>query len=252
MTIIRTFLVLLATVLAPAFADETSCRYCYQDGVDARQRGELASALRFFMRGCERDDGASCHEASIMLSNGQGVPEDDTRAVSIGIRGCDLDYWKSCNAVGLALINARNPELATKGRELLGRACDGGWQTACETVEGLAKATREEHAGESDFQAKTTVGSMQVGQGDETATLNNVRASCGMLQLTLAFSVAAPSIRQCLGTSDTRRVRLLIENGHVTSSSVEPDDSVGRCVVGALDRARIESLTCRLEADVSR
>ncbi len=86
----------------------------------------------------------------------------------------------------------------------------------------------------------------------ENATFSDVHSSCGMLQLTLAFGSAAASVRQCLGDSDTRRVTLVAEDGRIASSSVEPDDSVGRCVISALGRAHIEGLSCRLEASISR
>ena len=109
-----------------------------------------------------------------------------------------------------------------------------------------------ESTDDRDSQAKTTIGSLQIGQGDETATFSNVRSSCGMLQVMVAFGTAAAPIRQCLGASDVRRLALIAEDGRITSSSVEPDDSVGRCVVSALSRAHIDGLTCRLEADVSR
>lgn len=344
----RTIVLLLFIGLAPAFADEASCTYCYQDGMDARQRGELQSALRFFESGCARDDGASCNAVFHMLSNGEGAPEDDTRAISFGLRSCDLGYWKGCSDLGLPLVRSDNPVAAAKGRELLGRACeggralgcgflgaalrdglggpadavagnryleraceggsvafcsdlaaalvtgaggvevdipraaalfqkacDGGWQKGCDNAELLAKATQKEPAGdkregwsfsgenvsfstrndsneEDDSSAKTTIGSMQVGQGGETATFSNVRSSCGMLQLTLALGAAAAPLRQCLGASDTRRIVLVTEDGQITASSVEPDDSVGRCVISALGHARIKGLTCRLEAEVSR
>lgn len=344
----RTIVLFFVLGLAPAFADEASCTYCYQDGMDARQRGELESALRFFERGCERDDGASCAAVSGMLSRGEGAPEDDTRAISFGLRGCDLGYWQGCNDIGLALVRANDPGTAAKGRELLGRACeggkasgcgylgaalrdglggpadaaagnryleracdggsvafcsdlaaalakgtgglevdipraaalfqkacDGGWQKGCENAELLARATQKEPAREQakgwsfsgenvsfstrsdsdeegDAPAKTSIGSMQVGQGNETATFSDVRSSCGMLQLTVAFSAAAAPIRQCLGATDTRRVTLVVEDGLVTSSSVEPDDAAGRCVVSAMGRAHVKGLTCGLEADVSR
>lgn len=256
----RTMLLALAlTLAAPVFgqqADEAGCTYCYQDGERARQQGELASALHFFLRGCERDDGASCLEASAMLSNGEGAPEDDNRAVSLGLRSCDLGYWKGCNDVGQFLVTATRPEVAAKGRELLERGCGGGWDAACETIDAIAQAERKESPrepqDEGDSRTSTTIGSMQIGQGSETATFSDVSSSCGMLQLMMAFGVAASPARQCLGASDSRRVTLVAEDGRIVESSVLPDDDIGRCVISALGRARIDGLTCRLEADVSR
>lgn len=347
--IMRTLFLLLATGFVPAVADVPNCTNCYQEGLDARQRGELESALRLFVRGCEQDNGAACTAVSYMLFKGEGAPEDGTRAVIFGLRSCDLGYWEGCRELGVTLVGSEDPVVAAKGRELLvsackgGRlpgcgylgvalrdglggpadeaaairhlelaceggavpfcsdlaaahvkgigglevdipraaalfqtACEGGWQIACENAELLAKATpkeppKEQSAGwstslenfsfstrkepteEGDAPASTTIGSMKIGQGSETATFSDVNSSCGMLQLTLAFGSAAASVRQCLGDSDTRRITLVAEDGRIASSSVEPDDSVGRCVISALGRPHIEGLSsCRLEASVSR
>jgi TPR repeat protein len=346
--IIRTLFLLLATGLTPAIADVSDCTNCYQEGLDAHQRGELESALGFFERGCEQDVGAACNAASLMLFNGDGAPEDHTQALSFGLRSCDLGYWQGCRKLGVSLITSETPVAAAKGRELLARACDGGissgcgylgaalrdglggatdavaanryfqraceggsvafcselaaalakgigglevdipraaalfqtacdggWSKACDNAELLAKArrkeppkeqsagwstsvenfsfsTREDPAEEGGSQTLTTIGSMQIGQGSASVIFTDVRSSCGVLQLTLAFGSAAASARQCLGDSDTRRVMLVAEDGRIASSSVEPDDSVGRCVTSALGRAHIEGLSCRLEADVSR
>ncbi len=130
---IRTGFLLIAFGLVPVISNAASCENCYQDGLDAQQRGELEHALSSFMSGCEQDDGAACNAASHMLAKGEGAP-----------------------------------------------------------------------------------------------------------------------VRQCLGDSDTRRVTLATEGGRIVSLSVDPDDSVGRCVASALGRAHIEGLTCSLEASISR
>ena len=348
MTKIRTIFALLAISSAPTYADEANCSNCYQEGLDAHQRGELEIALRFFERGCEQDDGAACSAASHMFSIGDGAPEDDSRAVSLGLRSCDLGNLEACRKFGVLLVRVENVEVAAQGRELLGRACEGGkasgcgflgaamrdglggptdvvaanryleracdggsvafcsdlaaalakgagglerdipraaalfqraceggWEKACGNAELLANAmrkqqpqeqnegwsfsgenlstsTRKEPDADGDSQTSTSIGSMNIGQGNETATFSDVRSSCGTLQLTVAFGSVAGSVRQCLGDTDVRRVILLVEDGHITSSSVEPDDSVGRCVTSALGRARIEGMTCSLEASIAR
>ena len=415
---IRTGFLLLAFGLVPVISAAASCENCYQDGLDAQQRGELEHALSSYMSGCDQDDGAACNAASHMLAKGEGAPADSSRAVSLGFRACDLGHWQGCRDLGVSLIRAENPEIAAKGRDLLVRACEGGsapgcgalgismlrgyggaidragamqilarscelgfapgctkygaylfagdavdpararslvqqacyagdaegcgylgvamrdgiggpadaaganryleraceagflvwcselaaalvkgtggievdipravdlfktaceggWQKACENAEMLAKAMRKEPAREQDAgwstsvenfsfstrkeptaddgsQASTTIGSMQIGQGSETATFSDVRSSCGVLELTLAFGSAAAPVRQCLGDSDTRRVTLAAEDGRIVSLSVDPDDNVGRCVASALGRAHIEGLTCSLEASISR
>ena len=418
MIIIRTMLVLIATALAPANAEDVSCTDCFRDGSDAQQRGEPERALSLFERGCEQDDGAACSAASDMLAKGEGAPADNARAIPLSFRACDLGYWQACRNLGVSLVRAEDPEIAARGRALLARACEGGhasgcgalglsllqgyggaidrvaamqamgrscelgfapgctrygaslfageaadpvrarnlvkwacdagdaqgcgylgvalregiggptdgaaanrhleracdagfvafcsdlaaalakgtggievdipravalfetackggWQKACENAEILTKSTRKaspdqqstgwsmsgenvsfstrkQPSTEGGSPASTTIGSMQIGQGNETATFSDVNSSCSMLELTVAFGSAAAPVRQCLGDSDTRRITLVIEEGRIASSSADPDDGMGRCVTRALARARIEGLTCRLEAGVSR
>ena len=153
-------------------------------------------------------------------------------AKAVGRRGCE-------NAELLAKATQKEPP----------KEQSGGWSTS---VENFSFSTGKEPSEEGDSPASTTIDSMKIGQGSETATFSEVNSSCGMLQLTLAFGSAAASVRQCLGPSDTRRVTLVAEDGRIASSSVEPDDSVGRCVTNALGRARIEGLSCKLEASISR
>ena len=275
MKTIQAVFLFFAIGLLPATADESNCANCYQEGLEAWQLGEHARALRFFESGCERDDGAACYAAARMLSNGKGAPEDTKRGGSLGFRACDLGYWLACGDLGEILVRAEAPEVVAKGRSMLERACEGGYQDACKNLEILAKAAqkespeeqgrgwsmsgenlsfspRKEPADGAGSRISTTLGSMKIGQGSETATFTDVRSSCGMLELTRAFGSAAAPVRQCLVGSNTRRFTLVVEDGRITSSSIDPDDSVGRCVTNALVRARLEGLTCTLEASVSR
>ncbi len=417
MFITRIAVLLIATGLVSAVADEVTCTDCYQEGLELIQNGDSDRALSFFLRGCEQADGASCNAAGYMISHGEGAPRDVSRAVTLGIRACDLEFWQGCRNLGVAWVAVEDPATAARGRALLSRACEGGspsgchalgmsllggqggavdrptaiqafgkscqlgfapgctryasslfpgdeddkiqarnlvewscdagdaegcgylglalrdglggpanaaaaipnfqracdagnvgfcgelaaayalgtggievdleraaalfeagcqggYQFSCENLEMLRGAMQQEppeeessgwsttaenfsfsFGGSSDEDGdspSTSIGSMQIGQGDETATFSDVSSSCGMLGLTVAFASAAAPLRQCLGASDTRRVTLTIEDGRIASSSVSPNDSTGRCVSSALARARIEGMTCELEASISR
>lgn len=76
-------IIALVFALGSVSADEVSCTSCFRGGIDARQRGELESALRFFERGCEQNDGASCNGASYMLSRAAGCYVKTIRNTSI-------------------------------------------------------------------------------------------------------------------------------------------------------------------------
>jgi TPR repeat protein len=246
MMIIRTLFLLLATGLTLAFADVPNCTNCYQEGLDARQRGELESALRLFERGCEQDDGAACNAASHMLSNGEGAPEDDTRAVSLGLRSCDLGYWEACSKLGVALVRAENP--AAAANRYFERACEGGSAPFCsDLAAALAKGT-----GGLEVDIPRAAALFQ------TACEGGWPKACDNAELLAKASRKEPPKEQSEGWSisaenfsfSTREDPA--EDGRIASSSVEPDDNVGRCVTNALGRAHIEGLSCRLEAGVSR
>ena len=107
-----------------------------------------------------------------------------------------------------------------------------------------------EQAGEGKSRWSTTVGSLTIGAGGETATFTDVRSTCNAFRLALAFGSAAADVRRCLPATEKRSVYLEVENGRVTSSTVDPDDDMGRCVLTALGGAQLGGLTCVLEAGV--
>jgi TPR repeat protein len=235
-----------------------------------------ARARSLVKRACDAGDAKGCGFLGGALRDGIGGPVDVAAANQYLERACDGGSMPFCNELAVAYHKGTGDLEADVERaaELFKQSCDGGWQNACDNLELIAKAaqkkpSQEQNSGwsisgenvtfssrkassEDGPSMKTTVGSMQVGQGDETATFSDVRSSCGMLELTVAFSMAAPSLRQCLTGSETRRVTLGIKDGRVTSSSVDPDDTKGRCAIRALAAANIQGLACSIEASVSR
>jgi hypothetical protein len=105
---------------------------------------------------------------------------------------------------------------------------------------------------EAESRWTTSIGSLTIGSGDETATFTDVRSTCNALRLALAFGTAAAEVRKCLPDAESRRVRLDVDAGQVTSATVDPDDEKGRCVAQALSGAQLTGLTCTLHASVSR
>lgn len=117
---------------------------------------------------------------------------------------------------------------------------------------GIGGSARAEGTEPTESRWSTSIGSLTIGSGDETATFTDVRSTCNAFRLALAFGTAAADVRRCLPASETRRVHLEVENGLPTSSSVDPDDDKGRCVTTALRGAHLDGLSCALEATVSR
>ena len=100
-------------------------------------------------------------------------------------------------------------------------------------------------------QWSTRMGTLSVGADGGRATFSNLQATCGAFRLTMALTVAAEDVSQCLGAGDARHVVLELAAGQVVTSSATPDDAKGRCVTAALGE-KLQGLTCALEADVSR
>ena len=105
---------------------------------------------------------------------------------------------------------------------------------------------------EAELRWSTSIGSLTIGAGHETATFTDVRSTCNAFRLALAFGTAATDVRQCLPGAESRRVQLEIDAGQVTSATVDPNDEAGRCVVQALAGAQLSGLTCTLQTSVSR
>jgi hypothetical protein len=121
----------------------------------------------------------------------------------------------------------------------------------CAGLAGAAVAAEGGEAAGSDAPRWTTrIDSLTVGSGERTATFEDLRSTCGAFLLPFALGAVAPAVRECLPGSEKRRVSLAFAAGRLTSSSVEPDDDVGRCVTSALGRAPLGSAPCALEAIV--
>ena len=123
---------------------------------------------------------------------------------------------------------------------------------AAALLAGASAVVASEPTEETETRWTTSIGSLTIGSGDETATFADVRSTCNAFRLALAFGTAAADVRACLPGSESRRVQLEVEAGRVTSASVDPDDDAGRCVVQALRDAQLQGLTCALQASVSR
>jgi TPR repeat protein len=190
-----------------------------------------------------------------MSKDGIGGPVDLTRAVELFERGCDGGNPGACLNLGVAVLRGVGGLEADSERavELFKDACERGEQVACNNLEKVVPSRAAESPDDATApQWKTNIGSLTIGAGDKTATFKDVRSTCNGFRLALAFGTAAGDVRKCLDGTATYRVLVAIEEGRLISSSVEPDDSAGRCTTNALGNAHLGKLTCTFEANVSR
>lgn len=105
------------------------CAECFTDGEQARAAGDSARAIALFERGCEQNEAAACDAGARMHARGDGIPENDARAVDLHVRACELDHGEACVEVGVPMLNY-GPR-AAEGRALLVRGCKGGHAVSC-------------------------------------------------------------------------------------------------------------------------
>lgn len=230
---------------------------CAQYGIAFQTgRGVVADAARaraLYERSCDGGELVGCGNLGVSLRDGSGGPVDMERAVLMFDRACAGGRAGACVNLGVAFLRGAGGLTADPERavELFEIGCKGGVRVGCDNVEKVAQA-RETQAAPPQPQWTTSIGSLTIGSGDQTATFEEVRSTCSALPLGLAFGAAAGAVRACLDADAVRRVSLAVDGGRVVSSRVEPDDVAGRCVATALGRAPLGSLTCVFEANVSR
>jgi hypothetical protein len=111
-------------------------------------------------------------------------------------------------------------------------------------------ADRLKAAAEAEPRWTTTIDSLRVGSGDQSATFDEVRSTCSATKLTQALGTTASEFHDCLNPTMTVHVTVAFAGGQL-ASKIEPDDEGTYCVSTALDRAHFDDLTCTFDANVS-
>ena len=92
--------------------------------------GQDAETLN--QQACDAGDLAICDQLGVRYETGEGVIQDQARALSLFQQACDGGLLLGCTHLGLMFGSGagidRDP--ATAGF-LYERACDGGWERAC-------------------------------------------------------------------------------------------------------------------------
>jgi TPR repeat protein len=90
-------------------------------------------------RKCEAGDAANCKKLGRLYLNGEGVPKDEKKALSIFEKTCDQGNMGACLDTGALYATATGTTMdMARAKELTDRACAGGEQTACENARAIA------------------------------------------------------------------------------------------------------------------
>ena len=144
------------------------------------------------------------------------------------------DIWKTVNAADLLCLEAVGD----------GLDFSPGLEPDSKRAAELLKA-----AAKTEPRWSTTIDSLRIGSGDQSAVLKDVQSTCNAIQLTQALGTTAEALHDCLGQTPVR-VTVVFADGKL-ASEIEPDNEGTYCVTLALDRAHFDDLTCTFEANVS-
>lgn len=97
-------------------------------------------ALSLFDQACEKGSGIGCKNAGFMYADGTGTERNQATAVARFEKGCELEDWTACNEFGVALDNGPEQQRAV---EAFARACGGGDPQGCSNL-GVRRRTPPE------------------------------------------------------------------------------------------------------------
>lgn len=94
------------------------------------------TALKWYKKGCELDDGRGCYDAGYQYEEGDGVKKNMSTANEFYKKGCDLRDADSCTQLGRAYMEYDEPDPKikkdyAKGTKLLRLGCEMGDGLGC-------------------------------------------------------------------------------------------------------------------------
>lgn len=91
-------------------------------------------------KACDKGDGDGCGKLGFLYSSGQGVEQDDFKAVEFFGKACDAGDAGGCYNLGYSYESGTGVgQDDSKAKELYGKACDGGLTGGCENYAILNK-----------------------------------------------------------------------------------------------------------------
>lgn len=88
-----------------------------------------------FEEACDEGNTLSCYNMGVMYDRGDGIEEDDVKALDFYIKACDKDYLQSCSRAAVLYEEGKGiKEDMNKAFGLYSKACGGGDGFACHNV----------------------------------------------------------------------------------------------------------------------
>lgn len=107
---------------------ERADAYAVGNGVTQNE----ARAVQLYRKACDGGDARSCTKLGLNYTDSRGVPRDDARAVELFRKGCDGGDLDSCTNLGYHYMNGLGvPKDDARAAELARQSCDGGAADAC-------------------------------------------------------------------------------------------------------------------------
>jgi TPR repeat protein len=86
-------------------------------------------------RSCDKADGASCFILGSLYHNGDGIPKDDARALTLFRQSCANGWWRGCGRLGESYLWGEGTAIDTdKAVENFEKACQGRHAASCFNV----------------------------------------------------------------------------------------------------------------------
>ena len=103
-------------------------RYEIGDGV----RQDNSKAVELYTKGCDGGDAGGCSNLGLMYAKGDGVRQDKSKAVELYTKACDGGAAQGCFNLGVSYAKGDGVRQDNfKAVELFTKACDGGEATGC-------------------------------------------------------------------------------------------------------------------------
>lgn len=91
-------------------------------------------------KACDGGDMSGCFNLGAMYDNGEGVKQDDFKAVKLYTKACDSGVIRGCHYLGLKYVKGEGVKQSnSKAKELFAKACDGGDTYGCKNYAKLNK-----------------------------------------------------------------------------------------------------------------
>jgi TPR repeat protein len=105
-----------------------------------------------FRRPCERGDGESCFILASLYYGGQGVPRDDSLAVTLFRQSCASGWWRGCGGLAECYRAGRGTAANnSQAIEYFEKACRAGIAPSCFAVATMYRGMRDEPLAQQRF-----------------------------------------------------------------------------------------------------